>query len=261
MEREIYKIKAGGFEGPFGLLLELIEKRKMFISDVSLATVTEDYLNYINTLGGVHSFGPAEISSFIIVASTLILIKSKSLLPGLNLTEEEKGDIKSLEDRLRLYELYSKLSGNIKNNFGEKIIFAPLERKTDVLVFLPDQRITKDSMMGFAKAVLGGMPKKVSLPEVEVRKVISIEEMIGKLTERIQSSIQTSFKGFAGLPAGRAGKAVTKEEKVFVIVGFLAMLELVRNGILNVVQENNFEDILIEKRPAELEAINTSEDN
>lgn len=248
MEREIYKIKTQGFEGPFGLLLELIEKRKMFISDVSLATVTEDYLNYINTLGGVHSFGPAEISSFIIVASTLILIKSKSLLPGLNLTEEEQGDIKSLEERLRLYELYSKLAGNIKNNFGEKIIFAPLERKNNVLVFLPDERITKDSMMSFAKAVLGGMPKKVVLPEVEVRKVISIEEMIGKLTERIQSSIQTSFKGFTG-------KAVTREEKVFVIVGFLAMLELVRNGILNVVQENNFEDILIEKREQVVESL------
>ncbi|MES3031676.1 MAG: ScpA family protein [Patescibacteria group bacterium] len=241
MEKDTFQIKFAGFEGPFGLLLELVEKRKLFINDVSLAAVTEDYLAYMNKLGGSNSFGPAEIASFILVASTLILIKSKSLLPDLNLTSEEEGDIKNLEERLRLFELFTKLGGNIKDMFGENIIFAPLERKSDVLVFLPDEQITKESMMGFAKNVLGGMPKKVFLPEVEVRKVISIEEMIDKLTHRIQDSIKTSFKGFTG-------KATTREEKVFVIVGFLAMLELVRNGILNVVQENHFEDIIIEKQ-------------
>ena len=77
METEIYKIKTAGFEGPFGLLLELVEKRKLFINDVSLAAVTEDYLEYLNKLGGLGSISSAEISSFIIVASTLILIKSK----------------------------------------------------------------------------------------------------------------------------------------------------------------------------------------
>jgi segregation and condensation protein A len=249
VEREIYKIKAAGFEGPFGLLLELIEKRKLFINDVSLAAVTEDYLAYMNNLGGSAVVSPAEIASFVFVASTLILIKSKSLLPGLNLTDEEQGDIKSLEERLRLYELFTKLGVHVKNNFGERIIFTPLERKRDTLVFLPDERITRESMMGFAHEVLGDMPKKIFLPEVEVRKVISIEEMIDKLTERIQSSLKTSFKSFTG-------KATTREEKVFVIVGFLAMLELVRNGILHVVQENNFEDILIEKKQDELEIIN-----
>ena len=238
MEIDVYKIKTNGFEGPFGLLLELIEKRKLFINDVSLATVTEDYLNYMNKLGGLN---PAETASFIVVASTLILIKSKSLLPNLSLTSEEEGDIKSLEERLRLYELFTKLGGNIKNIFGKRIIFAPLERKNDVLVFLPDAQITKENMMTFAKDALGSMPKKVFLPEVEVRKVISIEEMIENLTTRIQISMTTSFKNFTG-------KATTKEEKVFVIVGFLAMLELVRNGILNVVQENNFEDIIISKQ-------------
>ncbi len=238
METQVFQIKTTGFEGPFGLLLELVEKRKFHINDVSLASVTEEYLNHMNKLGGLH---PSEIASFVLVASTLILIKSKSLLPNLSLTGEEEGDIKNLEERLRLYELFTKLGGNVKNVFGERIIFAPLERKNDVLVFLPDEQITKDSMMAFAKGTLGSMPKKVFMPEVEVKKVISIEEMIGKLTERIQNSMQTSFKGFTG-------KAVTREEKVFVIVGFLAMLELVRNGILNVVQDNHFEDIIISKQ-------------
>ena len=123
-----------------------------------------------------------------------------------------------------------------------------MERKNDVLVFLSDEQITKDSMMAFAKGALGGMPKKIFLPEVEVRKVISIEEMIGNLTERIQNSIKMSFKDFAG-------KTKTREEKVFAIVGFLAILELVRNGILQAVQEGHFEDIIISKQEQNNESV------
>ena len=68
--------------------------------------------------------------------------------------------------------------------------------------------------------------------------------MISKLTERIENTLQMNFKEFAG-------KAVTKEEKVVVIISFLAMLELVRQGILHVVQDNNFEDIMIKKQEEE----------
>jgi segregation and condensation protein A len=241
METDIFQIKITGFEGPFGLLLNLIEKRKLFINDFSLSAVTEDYLSYVNKLGGL---SPAEVSSFILVASTLLLIKSKSLLPNLNLTTEEEGDIKNLEERLRLYELFTRLGGNIKSNFGKRIIFAPLERKNDNIVFLPDDKITKDSMMAFAKGALGAMPKKIFMPQVEVRTVISIEEMIDKLTERITSTMKMSFKEFSGKKSG----VQTREEKVIVIVGFLAMLELVRNGILDAVQNNHSEDIIITKQ-------------
>ena len=240
MEKDTYQIKTSGFEGPFGLLLSLVEKRKLFINDVSLAQVTEDYLEYINKLGGLP---PSEISSFVLVASTLLLIKSKSLLPNLDLTSEEEGDIRDLEERLRLYEIFTKLGGKVKNTFGKKIIFAPLERKNDVLVFLPDDQITRESMMTFARNALDGMPKKVFLPNVEVKTVISIEEMIDKLTERIQNSLKMNFKDLHG----HNGSITTREEKVVVIVGFLAMLELVRQGMIDAMQENDGGDILIEK--------------
>ena len=237
MEAQSYKIKTSGFEGPFALLLELVEKRKLFINDVSLAAVTEDYLKYMNKLGGLP---PAEIASFILVASTLLLIKSKSLLPNLDLTGEEESDIKNLEERLRLYELFNRLEGGIKSNFGRKMIFAPLQRKSDVLVFLPDEQITKESMMAFARNVLGAMPKKILMPEVEVRKVVSIEEMIDKLTDRIKNSLKMNFKDLHG-------KIFTREEKVVAIVGFLAMLELVRQGVVDATQEMNSGDIIIER--------------
>lgn len=240
MEKDNYQIKVSGFEGPLGLLLSLVEKRKLFINDVSLSLVTEDYLQYINKLGGLPS---SEISNFVLVASTLLLIKSKSLLPNLDLTSEEEGDIKQLEERLRLYEIFTKLGVKIKSSFGKKIIFAPLERKNAILVFLPDSQITRESMMTFARGALDGMPQKVFLPNVEVKTVVSIEEMIDKLTERIKDSLKMNFKDFHG----HSGKATTREEKVVVIVGFLAMLELVRQGMIDAMQESDGGDILLEK--------------
>ncbi len=247
-------IKTAGFEGPFRLLLELVEKRKLFINDLSLALVTEDFLKHMNSLASGDDpdrsspLGAEEISSFVLVAATLVLIKSKSLLPNLSLTSEEEGDIKNLEERLRLYELYTKLSLNIKSNFGQEIIFAPLERKNETVIFLPDEQITRESMMTLVKGVLGAMPKKVVMPEVEVKKVISLEEMIDQLTARIQTSIKMNFKDLNG-------RAVTKEEKVTMIVGFLAMLELVKQGILDAVQELDKGNIILEKQEMLVESL------
>jgi segregation and condensation protein A len=237
IDNSTFKIKTAGFEGPLGLLLQLIEKRKLFINDVSLSAVTEDYLGYLNKLS---KLPPSEVSSFVLVASTLLLIKSKSLLPNLDLTSEEEGDIKNLEERLRLYELFTKLGINIKNIFGRKIIFAPLERKNYDIVFLPDEQITKERMMAFAQNVLGAMPKKIFKPEVAVKKVISLEEMIDKLTERIKQNLKMNFRDFGG-----NGKVATREEKAVMIVGFLAMLELVRQGIINAMQED--EEIFLQR--------------
>lgn len=241
IQEDIYNIKTSVFEGPFGLLLSLVEKRKLFINDVSLASVTEDYLNYVNSL---EEKDPMQMSSFIVVASTLLLIKSKSLLPNLALTEEEEGSIKDLENRLSLYEMYSKLATEIKEHYGKKIIFAPLERKIDHIVFLPDERITKYNMMILAEEIVNKLPKKVILPSVEVKKVISIEEMIGRLTDRINEALKISFREFSR--NGNTG-GYSKEEKVHVIVSFLAVLELARQGILSLVQESNFDEIIIEK--------------
>jgi segregation and condensation protein A len=242
METEIaenqYTIKIGSFEGPFALLLSLVEERKLFINDVSLAEVTEDYINYIKTL---NKLDPVQISGFIVVAATLILIKSKSLLPNLNLSTEEEGDIRSLEERLRLYKIFTDVAMDVKKAFGRKVIFAPLERKNATLVFLPDEQITSESMMAFVYGAIDRIPKKTFLPPVEVKKVISIEEMKRRLTERIESSLKMNFREFAG-------RVTNREEKLVLIVSFLAMLELARQGILNLVQDNNFEDIFIEKQ-------------
>ena len=101
MEINTYQVKTPIFEGPLDLLLNLIEKRKLFINEISLAEVTDDYLTYIKNLPKISI---SDMTIFILIAATLILIKSKSLISNIELTEEEEGQIEDLERRLKIYQ-------------------------------------------------------------------------------------------------------------------------------------------------------------
>ena len=115
-----YNIKTEHFEGPLDLLLTLIEKRKLFIGDFSLAKVADDYIEHIRRF---ESYPMNDVANFLLVASTLVLIKSKSILPNLSLTKDEESDIDDLKRRLAMYELFRNLSMHIKTQFGKKLIF------------------------------------------------------------------------------------------------------------------------------------------
>ena len=232
----VHTVKQASFEGPLELLLELIEKRKLFINDISLAQVTDDFISRIQA-GTQHSI--ADSAQFILVASTLLLIKSKSLLPTLSLTQEEQGSIEDLNRRLAIYQRMKDVSVHIQERFGVSSLFLPAQSRPHEPVFSPDGSMTLENIRKAMADVLLYLPKKESLPKVLVKKVISLEEMIDSLTARIQTSLRMAFKTFAG---------VGKEEKVTVIVSFLAMLELVKQGILMVSQEQAFEDIQMESR-------------
>jgi segregation and condensation protein A len=236
---EKYKVKTAVFEGPFELLLRLVEERKLFINEISLAQVTDDYLNYVKSLQAHGAIDMMELTGFIVVAATLVLIKSKSLLPNLQLTNDEQGQIDDLEQRLRFYKAIKDIAPKIKEQFGRNIIFAKPESSYEGAVFAPDPQVTVPRMLEAINEVIQAIPKKEFLPEVSVKKVVSIEEMIGSLTERIQASLRFSF---SDLSKGKTFET-KKEEKVYVIVSFLAMLELVRSGIADVIQGGNFEDI------------------
>lgn len=228
-----YKVQTHVFEGPLELLLDLIEKRKFFINDVSLAKVADDYIEYVKKLG---DFPVAESAQFVLIASTLLLIKSKSLLPTLPLTQEEEGNIRDLEDRLKIYQRMRELSLHVKARFGEHILFERGDRPVTP-VFSPDESMTLENIKKSIFTILLSLPKKEFLPRAIVQKVMSLEHMIENLTERVSSSIKMSFRDFA---------KVGKEHKVNVIVGFLAMLELVKQGVITVTQEKHFDDIHME---------------
>lgn len=113
-----YELTVGEFKGPLEKLLELIEAEKMDVSEVSMARVTDDFLKYLDALktSGLAEHAAEEmaldkirldlrvLADFISVASRLIFLKSKYLLPGLSLTDEEEADIKDLEERLKRYQ-------------------------------------------------------------------------------------------------------------------------------------------------------------
>ncbi|MES2436932.1 MAG: ScpA family protein [Patescibacteria group bacterium] len=231
---EDFKIKTHIFEGPLDLLLNLIEKRKLFISDISLSQVADDFIAYVQRL---EQFPIAESAQFILIASTLLLIKSKSLLPTLNLTQEEESSIEDLEERLKLYQKIRDLTVHVKDAFGKHIIFEKNQSKIITPIFSPDESMTVPALHAAIYDVLKNIPKKEAVPKAVIKKVISLEEMITSLTTRIKSNLKMSFKDFAG---------VGKVEKVNVIVSFLAMLELVKQGTIMVNQERDFDDITIE---------------
>jgi len=233
--QKTYYVKTATYEGPLELLLDLIEKRKLFINEISLATIADDFITFIQN----HQEFPLEQSSeFILVASTLLLIKSRSLLPNLTLTPEEEQNITDLEKRLEHYKRIKDLSKHVQNMFGVHVMFAKNETEQSIKVFVPDASATLLGVAGSMKDVLTRIIKTEKLPEVFVRKIISIEQMIDTLTDRVQRSISTSFKHFAG---------VGQAEKVDIIVSFLAMLELVKRGVIMTKQENHFSDIEMHK--------------
>ena len=231
-----FTIKTQFFEGPLDLLLDLIEKRKFFINDISLAKVTDDFISHIKQF---ENMPMGESAHFILVASTLLLIKSRSLLPELNLTDEEKGDIRDLETRLKIFKRVKEASIRVKNLFGDQVIFPQSQSKPINPVFAPDPQFTLERALSSLKDLINRLPKKERLPRVVVRKVMSLEEMIGTLTKRITSHLRMSFKEFT---------KEHKENRVNVIVSFLAMLELVKQGIVYVSQESNFGDIVMETK-------------
>src|ERR1700746_2688936 len=97
-----FTLETQQFQGPLEKLLDLVEARKMSISDVSLSEVTDAYLVYVETLPEMPL---GETAQFILVASTLLLIKSRTLLPSLDLTLEERESVEELEHRLAQYAL------------------------------------------------------------------------------------------------------------------------------------------------------------
>lgn len=160
-----YTIKTEIFEGPLDLLLQLIEVRKLHINDISLAKITDDYLAHISA---IDSFPLKEAAQFILVASTLVLIKSRSLLPSLSLTEEEEGDIKDLERRLREYKRIKELSELIKAQFNKRIMYAPTNIHRIEPVFSPTKKTTKEHLFEIIQLIMRALPKKDMIPQAKI---------------------------------------------------------------------------------------------
>lgn len=228
-----YTFKHGEFEGPLDLLLDLIEARKLSITAVSLGKITDEYVKYIKSLS---DFPLGEVSNFLVVASTLMLIKSRSLLPGLELEEEEEKDIKDLEYRLKMLARIRELSRNIKDGWMRHPMFSREALKGYELGFIEPKGTTADILFKSLENLIKSFPKVMELPEKTLEKVISIEEKMIELVGRLTARIKATFHDIVGA-----------KNKLDVIIGFLAVLELVKEGALLARQDERFGNIEIEK--------------
>ena len=229
-----FAIESEKFKGPIEMLLELVEARKMHISDISLSEVADKFIAYIESLP---ELPVADTANFVYVASVLLLIKSKALLPGLELTEDEQSSIGELEQRLAIFKMLKDQIPVIAETYGTSPIYEAQESTNYTIVFAPTSGLSLESLEKAARTVLANMPREEKLQEGTVRKVVSLEEMIDRLHERIAQSFKMSFKSFSNLG---------KNEKVEVVVSFLAMLELVKRGAISVQQHAHFTDIEME---------------
>lgn len=236
MESVGYTVRTASYEGPLELLLDLIEKRKLHVNELSLSQVTDDYIAHVR---GQAEFPMEEAANFIGIAATLLLIKSKSLIPELVLSEEEDEDVEDLKRRLLAYERVREASRELSRVFGKTVMVSRGERAPEP-VFAPSRDLTLENLHKALGEALTALEKQEELPEARVRPLVTIEEMMDRLTDRVSRALSMSFKEFAG----------EAKEKVEVIVSFLALLELVKQGVVDALQNDHFTDIKISSTQA-----------
>lgn len=230
----VFSVKTEVFEGPLELLIELVEKRKLLINNISLAEVTDEYMERVRTM---QEQSLPHTAQFVALAATLLLIKSKSLLPALDLTSEEEASIEDLEERLRLYQQFRAIGDDIQKLFGVAVMYEPEYRPPREQVFITDDFCSTDALSEAMEAVIIDLPKeKVVRAKATVKPVISLEEMMHNLEKRVARQFKFSFFDIREEEA----------EHKTVIVGFLAILELFKQGNILITQAARYENIHIE---------------
>ena len=229
-----FAIKTPVFEGPLDLLIDLVEKRKLLINDISLAEVTDEYMAHVAEMQEQSLPGTVQ---FVNLAATLLLIKSRSLLPVLELTEAEEESIENLEARLKLYQIYRNAGAIVAESFGVGMLHESQFVPNDEPLFKPDKYTEAEALKSAIADVVQNLPKKEVKPKVRVRPTISLEEMIDRLRDRVEKQMKGTLRDLTEDSA----------ERTTVIVGFLAVLEMVKQGQVNAMQSAHFEDIHFHK--------------
>ena len=232
----MHVVQTDKFEGPLELLLDLIEKQKFSINEISLAAIADAYVTEIKSQV---STTPDEIANFLVVASTLMLIKSRSLLPNLPVTDEEELSIRELESRLAQLQQMRELSRHIAElaTQGNRMYGRTASYDLPAL-FYPPEGVTPKLLHEQITALMRALPivSPLRLPEKTVQHIVSLEEKIKELMARVEQSFTRSFQTFVG-------KVTEKSE---IIISFLALLELVKQGHIAVEQGNKYGDITME---------------
>lgn len=240
LETNKYAIKLDNFEGPLDLLCHLVDKNKMDIAKVNISEITDQYIAYIQQM----EKEKLEIASeFLVMASTLILIKSKSLLPNevedeAELTEEE------LIRRIIEYKKYKEISKTLKTNFD---IFSKQFARFPETIELPKQALERS----YESSVI--IEKYRSLVERNEQKINQNAKNIEKIaiteTFTVTSKVKQIFRELTKKPRFIFNSIFTLQKcsKNEVVTAFSGLLELTRRSKVTAIQEMNFGDITVEK--------------
>ncbi len=230
-----FVLKHGKFEGPFELLLELIEKEKLSISELSLAQVTDEYIAYIKTL---ERPDPEALAEFLVVAARLMLIKSRSLLPTLVLDQEEERSIEELEMRLGEFRKLRELAQELKKVLSTHALMVSRESCRELkLIFYPPPHVTIQKIQDAFTDFISAIPKIEKRDEEKLKRIISLQEKIIHVKQFLMESVEKVFSELIH----------SSQEKVEIIISFLAILELARERFIDLDQNELFSDINIKR--------------
>lgn len=241
LETKKYAIKIDNFEGPLDLLCHLIDKNKMNIYDINLSEITDQYLDYLNEQEKLN----LEIASeFLVMASTLLFLKSKKLLPQQEEEEEEITE-EELIRRIIEYKKFKEISKVFKENYQE---YSKRYFKGQEEIELPKQKIEKD----YDNTIIPTLYAK--LVERNNDKINQNAKNIEKIAitdnYTVASKVKEMFKVLVKQKSFVFNKlfSIKKHNKQEVVTAFSGLLEMSKRDKVNTKQEDLFEDIIVEKK-------------
>jgi segregation and condensation protein A len=231
-----YTVNTPVYEGPLDLLLDLIQHAELDITTISLALVTDQYLNYIH---GLQDAKAEEISAFLVIAAKLLQIKSEALLPRQPVREpgeENPGD--SLVRQLRLYKKFKEISILLQERESQYLqTYLRLAPPPKVEGRLDMSDITLDDLITVAREIFAKQQEKQSLGTVITAPKVTIREKIDLIAKILRNTKHTSFHQLIG----------SRPSRLEIVVTFLALLELVKRYHVAARQETLFSEIEIDR--------------
>lgn len=240
LETKKYAIKIDNFEGPLDLLCHLIDKNKMNIYDINLSEITDQYIDYLKEQESLN----LEIASeFLVMASTLLFLKSKNLLPKQEEDQEELTE-EELIRRIIEYKKFKEISKVLKENY---LVYSNRYFNRQEEIELPKRKIEKEY-------------DKELLPEIYKQLVERNNEKINQNAKNIEkiaitdnytvaSKVKEMFKVLVKQKRFVFNKlfSINKHNKQEVVTAFSGLLELSRRSKVETTQEKLFGDITVEK--------------
>jgi segregation and condensation protein A len=223
-------VKLTEFEGPLDLLLDLIEQEKLDVTKVSLAKIADDYLEEVRKLQEINV---ESLVDFLVIASQLLVIKSRALLPLLEKEKSEPDSAEELARRLAELKQFRTAAEVLAKELASKRYSAGREPLV-ASVFYPPPALTAKDIEAAFRDVLSALPSAELLEEEVVKEVVTLEDKLASIQRNLKIVSRISFK-----------RLTDQSTKTEIIVTFLAMLELMKQRLVTVDQDQMFGEITI----------------